>query len=483
MVRQIQIIVPRKDGSSDSFTTLEDAIDADRPSTRLEVVMQYLQDCPHAHNPFVLSGPKHDMVMFLASEKRVGLMIDALQTHAGVGLHWGRINIIELTTTVPRLPKLSDKDRFAGKKTKGICGKECLSRFDRLSVMEIREIIDAESHLTCDYISMMITGSFVAAAGLAQNSSVTVVASMLISPLMGPIMAMAFGIASVDKDMFLHALRNELIGLLITFVTGACLGFIAGPFYGPHGVMSKMAVYYPYGGFTQVATNNLNPPGVFNATGGGGGEYLLRSNQIFSRGFPWCLFSGFFVAAPSGVAVSLAFTGGGINAIIGVAIAAALLPPIVCSGFCITFSIWRFYDLRNPWIEKPVEFYLWLDLSFWSLMLFMVNLLTITLCAALTFRFKAIDGNSIRTRRKFWKKSLKNNSGNINSQVSTEEGTSMKLRRGSEPFRSSSRRAGMIQDPLDPSMRIGLNSDPFNSMGVGLINKTSKRHHNSVSFL
>ena len=80
MVRQIQIIVPRKgggtksksvhiftpimlmlyaDGSSDSFTTLEDAIDADRPSTRLEVVMQYLQDCPHANDPVVLSGPKH----------------------------------------------------------------------------------------------------------------------------------------------------------------------------------------------------------------------------------------------------------------------------------------------------------------------------------------------------------------------------------------------------------------------------------------
>ena len=68
------------------------------------------------------------------------------QTHAGVGLHWGRINIIELTTTVPRLPKLSDKDRFAGKKTKGICGKECLARFDRLSVMEIREIIDGPKH-------------------------------------------------------------------------------------------------------------------------------------------------------------------------------------------------------------------------------------------------------------------------------------------------------------------------------------------------
>ena len=35
----------------------------------------------------------------------------------------------------------------------------------------------------------------------------------------------------------------------------------------------------------QDPTNNLNPPGVFNATGGGGGQYFLRSDQIFSRGF------------------------------------------------------------------------------------------------------------------------------------------------------------------------------------------------------
>ncbi len=99
--------------NSDSFNNLADAagLDADRPSSRLEHVMQYLNDCPHANDPVVMSGPKHvcpcfyftpgslqdrvtitvtyyfqDIVMFLANEKRVGLMIDALQVRYRIEL-------------------------------------------------------------------------------------------------------------------------------------------------------------------------------------------------------------------------------------------------------------------------------------------------------------------------------------------------------------------------------------------------------------
>lgn len=89
----------------------------------------------------------------------------------------------------------------------------------------------------------------------------------------------------------------------------------------------------------------------------------LRSDEIESRGTLAGLVSGFFVAAPSGVGVALAITGGGINALVsapcrlptmrhapntatchlhqvGVAISAALLPPIVNSGLCLAFSAW-----------------------------------------------------------------------------------------------------------------------------------------------
>ena len=49
------------------------------------------------------------------------------------------------------------------------------------------------------YLIMMgiISAAMMAALGLAGNSSVVVVASMLVSPLMGPILGIAFGVPSL----------------------------------------------------------------------------------------------------------------------------------------------------------------------------------------------------------------------------------------------------------------------------------------------
>ena len=45
------------------------------------------------------------------------------------------------------------------------------------------------------------------------------------------------------------------------------------------------------------------------------------------------------MAAASGVAVILAVSKGGFNAIVGTAISASLLPPIVNSGLCLALGI------------------------------------------------------------------------------------------------------------------------------------------------
>jgi uncharacterized membrane protein len=54
-----------------------------------------------------------------------------------------------------------------------------------------------------------------------------------------------------------------------------------------------------------------------------------------SRGTAYSLIGGIFVAIPSGAGVTIALTGGISSTLIGVAISAALLPPIVRS-FCTT---------------------------------------------------------------------------------------------------------------------------------------------------
>lgn len=67
---------------------------------------------------------------------------------------------------------------------------------------------------------------------------------------------------------------------------------------------------------------------------------VRQSEEIESRGRPLSLVGGLFVAIPSGMGVALGITGGGVNALVGVAISAALLPPIVNSGLCWAFALW-----------------------------------------------------------------------------------------------------------------------------------------------
>ena len=78
--------------------------------------------------------------------------------------------------------------------------------------------------------------------------------------------------------------------------------------------------------------------------------YVLESVQIRSRGSVSSLISGTFIAIPSGFAVVLAVCGGGINALVGVAIAAALLPPVVNAGLCFALACsWQVYDPNANW--------------------------------------------------------------------------------------------------------------------------------------
>ncbi len=115
------------------------------------------------------------------------------------------------------------------------------------------------SHLTFDYLVMLLVACFIAAVGLISDSAVTVVASMLVSPLMGPILCIAFGLTVNDPTMMCRGVRNELIGMGICFGMGCLFGLVTGPFYGEDGLNKALAM---------------------NATD----ENLLVSHEIDSRG-------------------------------------------------------------------------------------------------------------------------------------------------------------------------------------------------------
>jgi len=60
----------------------------------------------------------------------------------------------------------------------------------------------------------------------------------------------------------------------------------------------------------------------------------VETEEILSRGRWSILIGGFAIATASGAGVALSCTNGGISALVGVAISASLLPPIVNCGMC-----------------------------------------------------------------------------------------------------------------------------------------------------
>ena len=139
--------------------------------------------------------------------------------------------------------------------------------------------------------------------GLVENSSVILVASMLVSPLMGPILAIVFGMAVRNRKLLRIGIKRELYCLLICVVCGFIFGCIFVLKF--NRTRSMLAI-----------TTSTNWPTL----------------EMSSRTGWSCLVVGLAVAVPSGVGVAISVLGGNSGSMVGVAISASLLPPAVNTG-------------------------------------------------------------------------------------------------------------------------------------------------------
>ena len=181
---------------------------------------------------------------------------------------------------------------------------------NRSTVKEIYTSVHAGAERSFNFTVNLIAAGVIAGVGIAGNSSVSTVASMLISPMMGPILAIAFGSAIMNRKLKTKLCPGKMLlltGIQNTFITIVevwMIGFIQG------------FVYAPWAR-----------------------EFFWPTPEMTGRGDPINLLAGVLVATASGFVVGVAITGGGINALVGVAISASLLPPIVNCGICCAFAI------------------------------------------------------------------------------------------------------------------------------------------------
>jgi uncharacterized hydrophobic protein (TIGR00341 family) len=153
------------------------------------------------------------------------------------------------------------------------------------------------------YAVMLLISAVVATSGLLADSPAVVVGSMVIAPLLGPALAASVGIVTGDDALKATGFRYQALGVAIVVVASIGLATLA-----------RLAGLEPAGVDIVVAT-----------------ELEERvSPNLFSIG----------VALGAGVAGILSLTRGFSEAIVGVMIAAALIPPAAAVGIT---AAWGMY--------------------------------------------------------------------------------------------------------------------------------------------
>lgn len=180
---------------------------------------------------------------------------------------------------------------------------------------EVTERRREDSRLSEHYLFMTAMSGGIAVLGLLLSSPAVVIGAMLLSPLMGPIMGLGFALAISDWEWLKAALRTLVLGSVMAVLLCAVLVFLS-----------------PIQGITSEIAARTRP-------------------NLFDL----------FVALFSALAGAYAMIRGREGAIVGVAIATALMPPLAVVGFGLATWNWTVFS--------------------GALLLFVINFITIALTA------------------------------------------------------------------------------------------------------
>lgn len=172
---------------------------------------------------------------------------------------------------------------------------------DQIARQELRTRAEDLTPSTPIYVTMTIISAVVATAGLLLDSPAVVVGSMVIAPLIGPALSASVGTVVNDNEMFEEGFTNQILGVTIAILSAALFAWL-------------------------VRTALLVPAGVD----------VLAIPEVAERLRPDLL--SLFIALGAGVAGVFSLTTGIPAALVGVMIAAALIPPAAAAGVAIAWG-------------------------------------------------------------------------------------------------------------------------------------------------
>lgn len=160
--------------------------------------------------------------------------------------------------------------------------------YDRASNKEIKEAILSGANIKGTNMFILMIAIFIASIGLNMNSTAVIIGAMLISPLMGGIMAIGYGMATID----LKLVKKAFLGLAFQVII--CI-------------------------FTSTIYFSITPISAARS------ELLARTNPTI-----WDVLIAFFGGLAGIIGVTRKER---TNVIPGVAIATALMPPLCTVGY------------------------------------------------------------------------------------------------------------------------------------------------------
>ena len=183
-----------------------------------------------------------------------------------------------------------------------------------LTSLAVHSSITHGASFSFNYNTLLVVASVIAGLGLVSNSSTTVIASMLVSPIMGPVIGLAYGSTIRDWKLVRRSFKVEFISLIVC----VCIGFA---------VCAST-------GWTELSED-------------------WPTKEMTSRGE----FRNFLVALPvaffSGLGVAVSLLDNQTASLVGVAISASLLPPAVDSGILWIAHFYQEADILFEPVPKP----------------------------------------------------------------------------------------------------------------------------------
>ena len=301
------------------------------PYEKTEVVFDFLLDGLNIKNVMKFNADNAIVLQFRIPDDSVNDTIEGLKSR-GVGIEYRFVDILDLKASLPRESEEKEND------TK-------MQRDATLAVEEIYENVKKQSSLSFDYIAFIILAAIMAGIGLIQNNVTVIVASMLLSPLMGTMLGVAFGYVVGDNALFVKGTRNEAIGLALSLLVGVALAIV-------------ILLFDPT--MLTVITDDLASGNITEITRRAGFSPLDVGVAIFS-----------------GAAVAVSVTKGDMSSLVGVAISAALMPPAVNASFMMVLGLIA---------AHPVIF----SVGLGSFALLAMNIILIIISAFVMFKVKGL---------------------------------------------------------------------------------------------